>query len=226
MPYFPNRLKKLRTNKSLTQKELATILNVSQNAIFNWENGKREPSIDMLRKIADYFNVSVDYLIGLDNKIIKVDLFGKVGALEDIINTQSNVELPAKRIIIPVLGRIAAGMPLEAVENIIDTEEISEDMAKTGEFFGLHIKGDSMEPDIHNGDTVIVRQQDDAENDEIVIALINSNDGVCKRLKKYENSIALVSLNANYEPMYFNNTEIMDKPVKIIGKVVELRRKF
>ena len=56
-------------------------------------------------------------------------------------------------------------------------------MARTGEFFGLKISGNSMEPDIHNGDTVIVRRQNDAESDEIVIALINGNDGVCKRLK-------------------------------------------
>lgn len=83
-----------------------------------------------------------------------------------------------------------------------------------------------MEPDIHDGDTVIVRQQDGAENDEIVIALVNGNDGVCKRLKKYEDSIALVSINAKYEPMYFSAKEVMLKPVRIIGKVVELRRKF
>ena len=108
----------------------------------------------------------------------------------------------------------------------MDEEEIPEELARTGEFFGLRISGDSMEPDIHNGDTVIVKRQDDAESDEIVIALVNGNDGVCKRLKKYADSIALISLNPNYEPMYFNQEEIEEKPVKIIGKVVELRRKF
>ena len=64
MPYFSNRLKELRTGNALTQKELAAKLNVSQNAIFNWENGKREPSIDMLKQIADFFGVSLDYLTG------------------------------------------------------------------------------------------------------------------------------------------------------------------
>ena len=123
-------------------------------------------------------------------------------------------------------GRVAAGIPIEAIEDVIDEEEIPEEMARTGEFFGLKISGNSMEPDIHNGDTVIVRRQNDAESDEIVIALINGNDGVCKRLKKYADSIALISLNPNYEPMYFNQAEILSKPVKIIGKVVELRRKF
>ena len=83
-----------------------------------------------------------------------------------------------------------------------------------------------MEPDIHDGDTVIVRKQDDAETDEIVIALVNGNDGVCKRLKKYADSIALISLNPSYEPIFFSQEEIDNKPVRIVGKVVELRRKF
>ena len=127
---------------------------------------------------------------------------------------------------IKVFGHVAAGIPIEAIEDVIDEEEIPEELARTGEFFGLRISGDSMEPDIHNGDTVIVRRQDDAESDEIVIALVNGNDGVCKRLKKYADSIALVSLNPSYEPMYFSKSEIESKPVRIIGKVVELRRKF
>ena len=73
---------------------------------------------------------------------------------------------------------------------------------------------------------MIVKKQDDAETNEIVIALINGNDGVCKRLKKYAESIALVSINPDYEPMYFNQEEIDNTPVRIIGKVVELRRKL
>ena len=117
-------------------------------------------------------------------------------------------------------------IPIEAIEDVIDEEEIPEELAKTGEFFGLKINGNSMEPDIHDGDTVIVRKQDGAESDEIVIALVNGNDGVCKRLKKYTDSIALISLNPSYEPMFFSQEEIDNKPVRIVGKVVELRRKF
>lgn len=144
----------------------------------------------------------------------------------ELVGWDDEVSPISKGVVINILDCVAIGIPIEAVENIIDTEEITEEMAKTGTFFGLRIQGDSMEPDIHNGDTVIVRQQDNAENDEIVIALINRNDRVCKRLKKYENSIALVSLNANYEPLYFSKEEIETKPVQIIGKVIELRRKL
>lgn len=189
-----------------TQKEIAVAIAVSPQTFNTWCQGIAIPRMGKVQRLADYFNIGKSDLI--DDKPTTTPSSSPHGA------------------IINVLGRVAAGIPIEAIENIIDTEEITEDLARTGKFFGLRIQGDSMEPDIHNGDTVIVRQQEDAENDEIVIALVNGYDGVCKRLKKYENSIALVSLNANYEPMYFSKDEIDTKPVKIIGKVVELRRKF
>ena len=201
MQEFKDMLKFFRMRANLSQSELAEKLGVATSTISMYEVGKREPNFETEEKIADFFNTDLNTLRGRD------------------IESRSDV-------IINVLGRVAAGIPIEAVENIIDKEEITEKLARTGKFFGLRIQGDSMEPDIHNGDIVIVRQQEDAETDEIVIALINGNDGVCKRLKKYQNSIALVSLNANYEPMYFNQEEMIEKPVKIIGKVVELRRKF
>ena len=144
-----------------------------------------------------------------------------------------NIETPYtptsvhKGVVINVLGRVAAGIPIEAITDIIDTEEISQELARTGDFFGLQIHGDSMEPRMYDGDVVIVRQQDDAESGDIVIALVNGNDATCKRLTKYAGGISLVSLNsAKYEPMVFSNQEIEEKPVRIIGKVVELRGKF
>jgi repressor LexA len=99
-------------------------------------------------------------------------------------------------------------------------------MARTGEFFGLQIKGDSMEPKISDGDVVIVRQQNDAESGDIVIATINGDEATCKRIRKYRDGIELVSNNPCYEPMFFSNEEIENKPVRIIGRVVELRAKF
>ena len=126
---------------------------------------------------------------------------------------------------IPVLGRVAAGIPIDAIEDILDWEEISGEIALSGNYFGLKIKGDSMEPSICNDDVVIVRQQDDAEDGDIVIALVNGNDSVCKRLKKYKDGIALISKNPSYDPMYFTSAEIDETPVRIIGKVIELRRR-
>lgn len=205
-----NNIRYLRTQHGYSQEDLAEKLGYkSYTTITKWESGVSEPTLKKASEIASFFNLSVNDLCYKDLSII------------DTTSTKTS-----HGVIINVLGRVAAGIPIEAVENIIDTEEITEELARTGKFFGLRIQDDSMEPDIHNGDTVIVRQQDDAENDEIVIALVNGNDGVCKRLKKYNKSIALVSLNAKYEPMYFSQEEILDKPVRIIGKVVELRRKF
>ena len=131
-----------------------------------------------------------------------------------------------KGVQIKVYGRVAAGIPLEMIENVIDIEEISEDMARTGNFFGLRIKGDSMTPDICDGDTVIIRQQDDAESGDIVIATINGDEATCKRLRKYKDGIELIAINPSYGILEFSNDDIAEKPVKILGKVVESRRKF
>lgn len=200
--------KNLRYYMSLNHKEQIDLINdlgFNKSAVSTWCNGTRLPRMDKVDTLARYFHINRSDLIE---------------------ERSSSATFQSRGVTINVYGRVAAGIPLEAVQDIIDTEEIPEELAKTGEFFGLKIQGDSMEPDIHNGDTVIVRKQEDAESDEIVIALVNGNDGVCKRLKKYNDSIALISLNPNYEPMYFNQEEISKKPVQIVGKVVELRRKF
>ena len=208
MGKFQNILKSLRSSHGLTQEELSKNLKISRSTIGMYESGARQPDFETLELIADYINVDTDYLLGRTNK------------------TTYNPTPSRKGIVINVLGRVAAGIPLEAIEDIIDTEEISEEMAKTGEFFGLQINGDSMEPKFSKGDVVIVRKQDDAESGDIVIAMVNGDDATCKRLKKYQEGIALISTNPAYDPIYFSNKEIEEKPVRIIGKVVELRAKF
>lgn len=200
-----NRLITLRKERGVLQKDIAKEIGITAAAYSLYEKGKREPSLGTIQKMADYFNVSTDYLIGIE---------------------PLQKPKPRKGVIINVLGRVAAGIPIEAITDIIDTEEITEEMAKTGEFFGLQIKGDSMEPRMAEGDVVIVRQQDDAESGDIVIATINGDEATCKRLRKYRDGIELVSNNPSYEPMFFSNDDIIEKPVKIIGKVVELRAKF
>lgn len=201
---FSKNLNYYLSKESKTQREVADAISVSPQTFNTWCQGIALPRMGKVQRLADYFHIEKS----------------------DLIDERTEQPSSPKSNIVKILGRVAAGIPLEAITDIVDEEEIPEELARTGEFFGLRISGDSMEPDIHNGDTVIVKRQDDAESDEIVIALVNGNDGVCKRLKKYADSIALISLNPNYEPMYFNQEEIEEKPVKIIGKVVELRRKF
>lgn len=178
-------------------------LNFKYTTFTDWVNAKTYPRIDKIELMANYFHVSKSELVESHN------------------DTQ-----PAHAVVIPVLGRVAAGIPLTAAEYIIDTEEIPQAMAANGEYFGLQVKGDSMEPRIKNGDVVIVRKQSDADDGDLVIALINGDDAVVKRLKKYDGGIALISSNPTYDPLYFSNEEIESKPVEIMGKVKELRAKF
>lgn len=198
------RIKIKREALGMTQDELAIKLGYkNKSTIAKIETGANDIVQSKVIEFAKVLNTSIAYLMGWES-----DTFSK------------------RAVSINVLGRVAAGIPFEAIEEIIDTEEITEDMASTGTFFGLQIHGDSMEPKISQGDTVIVRQQDDAENGDIVIALINGDDATCKRLRKYRDGIELISSNPTYAPMFFSNEEIESKPVKIIGKVVELRAKF
>lgn len=203
-------IKYLRNKHGHSQEDLAKALGYkSYTTITKWESGVSEPTLKMANQIANFFRVSVNEIC-----------YKKLYAETDFTRSQKN------GVAINVLGRVAAGIPLEAIEDIVDTEEISEEMANTGEFFGLQIHGDSMEPRMIEGDVVIVKKQEDAESGEIVIALVNGCDATCKRLKKYDQGIMLLSSNPKYEPMIFTHDEIESKPVTIIGKVVEFRGKL
>lgn len=197
---FAENLKILRERKKITQQQLADKLEISRSTIGMYENGSREPDFETLELIADFFNVNMDRLIGNLN--------------------------PADKRMIPVLGYVKAGLPIEAVENILDYEEISEDMARQGEYFALQIKGDSMEPRMREGDIVIVRKQNVADNGDIAVVLVNGNDATVKKFFKYDSGVNLISFNPNYEPFTFTPDQVDNLPVQVVGKVVELRAKF
>lgn len=127
---------------------------------------------------------------------------------------------------INVYGHIAAGIPIEAIEDIVDQEEISEEMLKHGEYLALRVKGDSMEPKISNGDTVIIRIQDTIENGEIAAVYVNGNDVTLKRVHKEDNGIWLIGTNPAFTPIFYTKKQCTDLPVRILGKMVELRAKF
>lgn len=202
----------LRSKRGFSQDYIAEQLGYkSYTTIQKWESGVSEPPVKKLKELSLLLNADMD-------DMTTKDLQAESNSLTPVINKHG--------VVIKVLGRVAAGIPINAVTDIVDTEEISEDLARTGDFFALKIKGDSMEPRICDGDVVIVRQQDDADSGDIVIAMVNGDDATCKRLVKYTSSIALVSLNTKYEPMMFTEKEIETKPVRIIGKVVELRGKL
>lgn len=200
-----NRIKALRSKKQIKQIELASAVNVSQAALSGYETGKYEADLETYKRIANFFGVSLGYLLGDDEPN---------SVRSDYIR-------------IPVLGRVAAGIPTDAIEEVIDWEDISADMAVGGaEYFGLQIKGDSMEPKISSGDIVIVRKQPDVESGEVAVVLVNGDDATVKKIKKSAAGITLIANNPAYDPLFYSNEDIEKLPVVILGRVVELRAKI
>ena len=123
---------------------------------------------------------------------------------------------------IPVLGEIAAGTPVEAIQNEVSRIPLPDNMEKNGEYFGLKVEGDSMiEAGISEGDTVIVKKTDTADNGKIVVALIDDHEAMLKRIRRKGKTIALESANRNYETKIFGPDR-----VKVQGVLVSLYRKF
>lgn len=188
-----NIVKQYRADNDLSMDEFARRCSLSKGYISMIENGINPrnnkpiaPTLPSIMKIATAMNTDLEELLKIMDGNQKVTL--------------SHQRKPEKKksVTINVLGRVAAGIPIDASENIIDTEEITQEMAQTGTFFGLQIHGDSMEPKMSEGDVVIVRQQDDAESGEIVIVTVNGTDATCKRLRKYRDGIELISSNPSY----------------------------
>ena len=189
---------------SKSQADPAKILFVNQTAVSQWERGVTIPSPPLLLKLSQLYGVSTDYLLGKD------------------ASTSDR-----KGVQVPVLGDVAAGIPIEAVENIVDYEEIDTAMASNGKYYGLRIKGSSMEPRIREGDVVIVRQQEDADTGDTAVVLVNGESATVKRIKKEpDGGLWLLPNNPAYDPQHYSPAEVAEKPVRIIGKVVELRGKF
>lgn len=270
-------LKKLREERGISQQKLSKDIGVSRSTIAMWETGKSQPDNDCLKMLASYFEVSVDYLLGIaiepeeitHARLLVRDLYRKQNISVQTIEESLGVNYPtfkcwlngsgdyfssatglfkiaamlnvsieyligrafapfhSSKIVVPVLGYVAAGVPIEAIEDIIDYEELNpNDFNPNFEYFGLKIKGDSMSPKIQDGDVVIVRKQPNIENGEIAIVCINGDNATCKQIKKHENGISLLPYNREYDIKFFTNKEVDELPVVILGKVIELRRKF
>lgn len=201
---------KLIKEKGITAYRVAKETGLGTSTFSDWKIGRSAPKIDKLKKIADYLEVDIDYLTGISN-----DRSINKTTVENV-----NIKKATK---IPVLGSVPAGIPLEAIEDIIDYEEIDDVMAKTGEFFGLRITGSSMEPRMLEGDIVIVRKQSDVDSGDVAIVMVNGDEATCKKVIKKENALVLVGYNPSFTPIYFTAEEVNTKPVRIIGKVVQLR---
>lgn len=199
------RIKYYRKERGLTQNELAEKTNLSRSHIASIERNIYTPSISTLTEIANALNIESSILISENTTLER--------------KTRNSIQ-------IPVLGTVQAGIPIEAVEDVLDYEEIAPEMAAHGEYFALRVKGSSMEPRMRDGDVVIVRKQADVNHDDTAIVLVNGNEATIKRVLKSEAGIMLAPNNPAFEPKFYSNKDIAELPVQIIGRVVELRAKF
>ncbi len=202
-----NRIKELRKATGYTQSKLAEKLNVSRTTVTMWETGNHGPDVDTLKQLAEIFGTTVDYIVGSSDRA----------------NVSSN-----KVLRIPVLGSVPAGIPLEAIEDIIDWEEIPQSLASgEKEYFALQVEGDSMYPDYLPGDIVIVQKTPVCASGDDCVVYVNGYDATLKqvRLDEKHGTLTIVPKNPSYPPRTFSKEEIQSLPVTIAGVVVELRRK-
>jgi repressor LexA len=201
-----NRIRLLRMQNALKQEELAKIIHVSQSSLSGYENERYEPDKKSLLRLADYFDVSVDYLLGLD-----------MPGMQD----------PCTILKIPVYRCICGHRPLHAAGELLCSQgtDLWFQGKKGEEFFGLEVRDCSMEPRILDGDIVIVRKQPDANNGDVVVLQIGGNSATVKKIVKYSGGITLIGFNPKYQPVSFSDEQIGRLPVAILGRVVELRGK-
>ena len=203
---FAKNIRYLRKRANMSQESLAEKLGYkSYTTIQKWEMGTSEPPLKIISEMASIFNVDV-------NDLFHSDLSAPVTQ-----HSQPNR--------IPVLGSVPAGVPIDAIEDIVDWEDIPTEWLNGGrEYFGLKVKGDSMYPKYIEGDTIIVRKESDCESGQDCVVYVNGYDATLKKVLKYPDGIMLQPLNPDYSPKIYPYSEGYCE-VKIAGTVVEIRRK-
>lgn len=209
--YFNTNLKYIREKMKLSQTKLADMLKVNQTTIARWEDENRVPSIDKVIEVANFFNISIGDLTGIDLTIKNV----------------LPIELDEEVTKIPVLGRIPAGIPFEAIEDVIKYIDIPKEWTcGNKEYFGLLIDGNSMFPKYQNGDIVIFQKCEDPIkcNNKDCAVMVNGNDATFKKFIFNNNGVILQPYNMEYETKSFTPEEVQELPVKLVGFAVQIRR--
>lgn len=211
---FSQYLRAIRESLGYSIYDVNKLCEISPSYLSLMENGKRRPSPIILKKLSSIYHIDYN------------DLLMKSGFADLVENNKTENINSSNSAIVFIYGTIPAGIPMECIEDVIDTEEISQDMLKGGkQYFGLKVKGNSMEPEYLDGDTLILEKVDNCESGDDCVIMVNGNDGTFKRVFKNENGIILQPLNPEYAPLVFTNEQIENLPVKIVGIVEEIRRK-
>ena len=206
---FGKKIKAIRMEKGFSIRQTALQAGTSNPYISQIENGKRNiPKPETLKNLAKGLRISRE-------KIFEIAGLGT--------SKPDNIEQISSNFInIPIIGEIACDEPITAEENISDYVPISTDVAKNGNYFILNCIDNSMEPTITNGSQVVIREQSDAENDQIAAVLLeDENTATLKRIKKTKTGVILIPDNPSYDPIILNK----DKRGRILGIVkMEMKR--
>lgn len=214
MNTFKDRLAEALSHSGLSQAELARRANIGRNSISDYLKGKYEAKQDKLHSLAIALNVDEAWLMGYDISPNRKS--------SDIQPTNIIYPLGDKvqRVSIPIIGTIACGDPITAEENIEGyTEEVFEKPMPSGTLFALRCKGRSMEPTIHDGSLVTIREQPTVEDGEIAAVLVDGdNEATLKRIKHQGKLIMLMPDNKEFDPIILDK----DNPGRIIGKAIHV----
>ncbi|MGN0136578.1 S24 family peptidase [Anaerotignum sp.] len=193
-----------------TRNELCEALGVKYTTLTDWVNGKTYPRIDKIQLMANYFGIEKSDLVE-DRPKLPPDAIPYV---------------PRPTVSIPIVGVVNCGVPLLAEDNIEGYHETPIDDITTGEtYFWLRAKGDSMmNIGIHEGDLLLIRQQNDVDSGDIAVVSVNGNDATLKRVIKKENAIVLQPENSAYEMKIFVGKEMEE--VHIRGRLMKLEKRF
>lgn len=197
------RLRQLRKRANYTQGDLAKLLSVSRSTISMWECDVRVPDYQMLVKLCSVFDVTLSELLEIQQdkkEKIKIPVFSLISEEYSLFETTGDYE--------------------------VVYEEIDEAMAQSGTHFAVRIKENSMEPNIQNGDLVIVREEQMIESDTLVLVTVGNGCATVRKVKSGLNGMVLIPFNPDFEIQCFSAEEMVQKQVNLIGKVVELRRRF
>lgn len=203
MATFGERLRELRKASRMTQKELGAANDIGESSVSMYEQGYREPDIETIEALADFFNVDLNYLFG---------------------RTDTTTFIPVNRVIptsrmIPVYGRIPAGIPFEAIEDLQETVEVPRWLAQKENIFGLKVVGDSMSRIVPDGYIAIIQKVEMLENGEIGAIMVNGSDATLKKFFRLTDYVVLepLSYNAEHKPMMIGKD---DPEVIVIGKML------
>ena len=207
---FGQQIKSLRKEYKMSQAELAKQLKVTQQAIGKWETGKSTPDTDTLKRLAEIFKTSVDFLLGVESAPAVSSSF------------PFEVEYEDEGFGIPVIGTVRAGYNALAYNDDYGYEY--ENVRNPDEYFYLIVRGDSMEPRIKDGDLALVHKQPTLNDGDLGVIVYGDNEGTLKKFSRRGNTIILSPFNPDYEPKIISGEDLNN--VYIAGKVVETKTKW